>query len=103
MTRLSENNERWVVGFEAEVLWSRVALSSMQDAWGEGSGGQCEADGEVAQNAVEDDGILNHDERLAPHYRNPDQKERVEDPHISLIVRELLGYVSTRRGFEEER
>jgi len=37
--RLSEDNEGWVVGFEDEVWWSRVALPSMH-AWSSGDGGE---------------------------------------------------------------
>ena len=60
-------------------------------------GGERETHAQEAQHAVEDDGVSNRDEHPGPHHCHPDQKERVQDPHVSFILGEVLVYVSERR------
>ena len=55
-------------------VWSEILRTPLG---GEGRGGEHETHGQKAQDAIEDDGFLDHNERPAPHHCHPDQKERV--------------------------
>ena len=63
----------------------------------QGRGGEREAYAQEAQHAVEGDDAPNRDERPTPHHRHPDQKKRVQYPHVSFILGEVLVYVGERR------
>ncbi len=66
----------------------------------QGRSGERETHAQETQHAVEGDGVLDHDERPAPHHRYPEQKELIQDPHVSFILWEVLLYVGERRESE---